>query len=119
MTSFLPTRPPRGRLARLGIVLYADERAASLARLCDRAGIDIIWLVERDRLDADPSLVSVVERADAIAGSLERASLGLMVGPADDPDALGGSTAMRGLLEAGRLELAFPSGVDVAAVTGM
>jgi hypothetical protein len=119
MTAFSPTRPPRGRLARLGIVLDADERAEPLARLCDRAGIDIIWLVERGRLDADPSLAAVVERADGIAGSLERASLGLMVGQADDPDALGGSTALRGLLEAGRLELAFPSGVDVAAWTAL
>ena len=55
LMSFFPTRPPQGRLARLGVVLDADARAASLARLCDRAGIDIVWLAERDRLDEAPS----------------------------------------------------------------
>jgi alkanesulfonate monooxygenase SsuD/methylene tetrahydromethanopterin reductase-like flavin-dependent oxidoreductase (luciferase family) len=117
MTSFSPTLPPRGRLARLGIVLDADERAASLARLCDRAGIDIIWLVERSRLDADSSMASVVERADEIAGLLERASLGLMVGPDDDPEILGHAAAVQALLAAGRLELAFPFGVDIGLWT--
>ena len=117
MTSFSPTRPPRGRLARLGIVLDSDERAVSLARLCDRAGIDIIWLVERGRLDADPSLASVAERADEVASSLERAALGLMVGPDDDPDRLVGSAAIRGLAAAGRLELTVRSGIDLAPWT--
>ncbi len=117
MMSFLPTRPPSGRLARLGIVLDADERAASLARLCDRAGIDIVWLVDRSRLDADPSLAPVAERAGEIAGMLERSSLGLMIGPTDDSDPLGGSTSMRSLADAGRLEVSGPAGVDLATWT--
>jgi alkanesulfonate monooxygenase SsuD/methylene tetrahydromethanopterin reductase-like flavin-dependent oxidoreductase (luciferase family) len=119
MTPFAPTLPPRGRLARLGIVLDADERAGSLARLCDRAGIDIIWLVERDRLDAEPSLASVIERADEIAGSLERVSLGLMIGPDDDPALLAGSTAVQALVGAGRVEFAFPYGMDMVRWTAL
>jgi alkanesulfonate monooxygenase SsuD/methylene tetrahydromethanopterin reductase-like flavin-dependent oxidoreductase (luciferase family) len=113
LMSFFPTRPPPGRLARLGVVLDADARAASLAHTCDRAGIDIVWLAERGRLDEAPSLATVIGRADAIAASLERASLGLLSGPQDGPDLLGTATATRGLTEAGRLEVAIPSGVHL------
>ena len=114
MTSFDPTRPPRGRLARLGIVLDADDRATALARLCDRAGIDVVWLVERDGLDGEPSLATVAERAEEVAGALDRASLGLMVGSDDRPEALEAWPALRALVEAGRLEVTVPSGPDVA-----
>jgi hypothetical protein len=44
---FKPTISPAGRLARLGVVIdatVAPARASGLARLCDRAGIDIVWL---------------------------------------------------------------------------
>jgi alkanesulfonate monooxygenase SsuD/methylene tetrahydromethanopterin reductase-like flavin-dependent oxidoreductase (luciferase family) len=117
MTSFDPTRPPRGRLARLGIVLDADDRAAALARLCDRAGIDVVWLVERDGLDAEPSLTAVAERADEIAGSLDRASLGLMVGAVDRPGALDAWPALHALVDAGRLEVTMPAGRDLGPWT--
>ncbi len=119
MTPFFPTRPPQDRLARLGIVLDADARAASLARVCDRAGIDIVWLGERDHLDEAPSLATVIGRADEIALSLGRASLGLLSGPEDGPDLLGTATATRGLTEAGRLEVAIPSGVHLGSWTAV
>jgi alkanesulfonate monooxygenase SsuD/methylene tetrahydromethanopterin reductase-like flavin-dependent oxidoreductase (luciferase family) len=117
MTAFDPTRPPTGRLARLGIVLDADDRAIALARLCDRAGIDVVWLVERAGLDAEPSLAAVVEQAEEIAGSLERASIGLMAGASDDPGTLTAWPALRGLADAGRLEVTVPTDADLAPWT--
>lgn len=44
MPDFDPTRPPPGRLARLGVIVDPrDARSGAIARLCDRAGIDIVW----------------------------------------------------------------------------
>lgn len=53
MPRFDPTRPRPDRLARLGVVLDAGDRdrATRLARLCDRAGIEAVWLVDRASLD--------------------------------------------------------------------
>jgi alkanesulfonate monooxygenase SsuD/methylene tetrahydromethanopterin reductase-like flavin-dependent oxidoreductase (luciferase family) len=115
--TFSPTRPPAGRLARLGIVLDADERAAALAQLCDRAGIDIVWLADRGAFEEVPSLASVMHWADAVAPTLDRASLGLLAGPQDGPDLLGTATATRALADAERLEVAVPVGQDLGAWT--
>jgi alkanesulfonate monooxygenase SsuD/methylene tetrahydromethanopterin reductase-like flavin-dependent oxidoreductase (luciferase family) len=44
---FRPTVPPPGRLVRLGVVLDTrndQKRLAQIARMCDRAGIDIVWV---------------------------------------------------------------------------
>ncbi len=117
MITFSPTRPPRGRLARLGIVLDANDRAASLAQLCDRAGIDVVWLADRSAFDEPPSLASVMRWADEIAASLERASLGLLAGPEDGPELLGTATATRALAEAERLEVAIPAGQHLGSWT--
>ena len=72
-------RVPAGRLARLGVVLDADDRATALARLCDRAGIDIVWLADRSALTDG----SWQDPPDAIAhdvvGELERAAFGAFV----------------------------------------
>ena len=119
MTPFFPTRPPVGRLARLGIVLDADERAASLAQLCDRAGIDVVWLADRNAIDAAPSLASVMRWADEIAPALERASLGLLAGPEDGPDLLGTATTTRALAVAERLEVAVPAGQHLGSWTAV
>lgn len=44
MPDFDPTQPPPGRLARLGVIVdLRDPHASATARLCDRAGIDIVW----------------------------------------------------------------------------
>lgn len=78
---FRPTRPPHERLARIGVVL--DTRApwgrfAELARLCDEAGIDALWVGEQtdssrevDRLDPWTALSLVSREA-------QRAQLGAM-----------------------------------------
>ena len=46
MTPFDPSRPPLRRLSRLGVVLDAGQldECLRMARLCDRAGIDAIWI---------------------------------------------------------------------------
>src|SRR5713226_5255722 len=58
--TFRPTRAPRGRLVRLGAVLdtrNAPARVREVARMCDGAGLDALWV--RDHLsptDAEPRL---------------------------------------------------------------
>ncbi|HET9600117.1 MAG TPA: hypothetical protein VFP08_00950 [Acidimicrobiales bacterium] len=43
-----PARPPAGRLVRLGVVLRGTDPVAvhRLARMCDLAGIDVIWAAD-------------------------------------------------------------------------
>jgi hypothetical protein len=77
MTAFRPSRPPAGRLARLGVVLDADDRAPAIARLCDRAGIDIVWLADRTAFAGGGSARGVITLAEDVAAVLERAVLGI------------------------------------------
>jgi alkanesulfonate monooxygenase SsuD/methylene tetrahydromethanopterin reductase-like flavin-dependent oxidoreductase (luciferase family) len=47
--AFDPTRPPPRRLVRLGVVFDGRTAAADvppLARMCERAGIDIVWFAD-------------------------------------------------------------------------
>jgi len=47
--SFRPTRPPAGRLVRLGLVLDtrdAPDRLREVAKMCDRAGVDVLWVAD-------------------------------------------------------------------------
>jgi hypothetical protein len=87
MTSFDPTLAPPARLARLGIVLDLGEpveRLRGLGILCDRAGIDAVWLGDRAAID-DPSAWSdPADAAAIVASSLRRARLGVLIdrGPA-------------------------------------
>ena len=49
MISFRPTRPPAGRLVRLGLVLDtrdAPDRLREVAKMCDRAGVDVLWVAD-------------------------------------------------------------------------
>lgn len=108
MTDFVPTRVPAGRLARLGVVLDADDRARGLARLCDRAGIDIAWLADRAALLDDDWPDPPETMVASVAGELERAAFGLFVGDADRGQDL---LARVGVSEAdARSELAWPVG---------
>ena len=79
MAGVVATRIQAGRLARLGVVLDADDRATALARLCDRAGIDIVWLADRAALpDGDwPDPPDAIARE--VVGELERAAFGAFV----------------------------------------
>ncbi|HUG49078.1 MAG TPA: hypothetical protein VMP67_11780 [Candidatus Limnocylindria bacterium] len=78
MTQFAHTRPPAGRLTRLGVVIDArDPGREAMARLCDRAGLGAVWL--DDLADGDPNRESagLWPAAVALAGELQRASLGV------------------------------------------
>jgi alkanesulfonate monooxygenase SsuD/methylene tetrahydromethanopterin reductase-like flavin-dependent oxidoreductase (luciferase family) len=79
MAEVVAARVPAGRLARLGVVLDADDRATALARLCDRAGIDIVWLADRAALpDGDwPDPPDAIARE--VVGELDRAAFGAFV----------------------------------------
>jgi hypothetical protein len=81
MLVFDPTIPPAGRLARLGVVVDATPtptRARGLARLCDRAGIDIVWLGGVGSSAGDPLDWAEV-RIDlaSVWGNLDRARVGI------------------------------------------
>jgi hypothetical protein len=62
--------PPAGRMVRLGVVLPADDAAATrLAVLCDRAGVDVVWAPDE-------------QAAAMVAGLVHRATVA--VRPATD-----------------------------------
>jgi hypothetical protein len=82
MLDYQPASAPTGRLARLGVVLdesAVGDRVVGLARLCDRAGIDAIWLSDLfgSAVDPDPT---VCARALEIGPTVERSAIGVFVG---------------------------------------
>jgi alkanesulfonate monooxygenase SsuD/methylene tetrahydromethanopterin reductase-like flavin-dependent oxidoreductase (luciferase family) len=110
MTPFRPARPPAGRLARLGVILDADDRAPTLAALCDRAGIDIAWLADRVRLVEPGGGGATAVGAQRLVEPLERAGLGLFIDDDVEIDAFDASPAFAALVAAGRLEVAWRGG---------
>jgi alkanesulfonate monooxygenase SsuD/methylene tetrahydromethanopterin reductase-like flavin-dependent oxidoreductase (luciferase family) len=83
MLEHLPASAPIDRLARLGVVLdesAVGDRVAGLARLCDRAGIDAIWLSDLFGAAADPGS-NIWARSLEIGPTVERAVIGVFVGP--------------------------------------
>jgi alkanesulfonate monooxygenase SsuD/methylene tetrahydromethanopterin reductase-like flavin-dependent oxidoreductase (luciferase family) len=112
--AFRPSTVPLGRLVRLGVVLDTRNpigRIREIARMCDRAGIDAVWV--RDHLaapDGEPRVEAWT--ALAMAGAeTERAVVGAVLDPSFRPPATLG--AMAGTLDAamgGRLELGFTAG---------
>jgi alkanesulfonate monooxygenase SsuD/methylene tetrahydromethanopterin reductase-like flavin-dependent oxidoreductase (luciferase family) len=82
MRQFDPTRPPTGRLARLGVLIDPSRPDhQGIARFCDLAGIDIVWLATGDGGVAPERWTA----AEALAGSLRRARLGVVVDGSDGP----------------------------------
>jgi alkanesulfonate monooxygenase SsuD/methylene tetrahydromethanopterin reductase-like flavin-dependent oxidoreductase (luciferase family) len=84
MVDFDPTTAPVGRLARLGVVLDAHEpidRVRGHAVLCDRAGIDAVWIAARGHLDDPARWTDTTATLDAVAAVLGRARLGLLLPP--------------------------------------
>jgi hypothetical protein len=78
LAAFRPTRPPPGRLLRLGVVLDARNPAARLveiSRMCDRVGIGVIWAEGWSTLSL-------------VAATIERASLGAVLTTGADLRAL-------------------------------
>ena len=106
MAAFRPTRPPPGRLLRLGVVLDTRNppaRLVEISRMCDRVGIGAIWA------DGWPTL-------SLVAATVEHASLGVALPagadlralPASalrDPEPGRGDPEPRRDPEPGRLEL--------------
>jgi alkanesulfonate monooxygenase SsuD/methylene tetrahydromethanopterin reductase-like flavin-dependent oxidoreductase (luciferase family) len=114
VTQFKPTMAPRGRLVRLGVVLdtrNAPGRLREIARMCDVAGIESLWV--RDHLaapDGEPRLEAWTALTLA-AHEAPRPRIGSMLTIAFRPPAT--LAAMAGTLDAaigGRLELGLSSG---------
>lgn len=114
MTEFRPTTAPRGRLVRLGVVLdtrNAPNRLRELARMCDVAGLDAVWV--RDHLaatDGEPRLEAWTALTLA-ALDAARPRVGALLSIGFRPPAT--LAAMAGTLDAaigGRLELALSAG---------
>lgn len=114
MTTFRPTRVPRGRLLRIGVVLdtrNAPGRLREIATMCDGAGIDALWI--RDHLAAADGLPRLEAwTALTLAGSdARRVRTGVTLTVAFRP--VGTLAAMAGTLDTaigGRLELGVSPG---------
>lgn len=109
MTAFAfdPTRAPAGRLARLGVVLDANlpaERVVSLARLCERAGIEAVWIT-------DPDAWAL---AEAVAPVLERTHLGLTLDVGGSPQGVAARAAAIAERTGAAVELSVRSGDGAA-----
>ena len=114
MTPFRPVRAPADRLARLGVILDPDDRAPTLASLCDRAGVDIAWLADRAGLADGAGGVSATD-AERLVEALERAALGVFVDDLTDVDALDRSPSFASLVLAGRFDTMWRAGRAASA----
>lgn len=106
---FKPTRPPRGRLVRLGVVLDlrdSSRRLSEIARMCDGAGIDALWVRDYPaNADGEPRLEAWTALT-LVGGEVHRARLGAMLTTTLRPPEV--LAAMAGTLDSaigGRLEL--------------
>jgi hypothetical protein len=82
MRQFDPTRPPTGRLARLGVVIDpARADHPSIARFCDLAGIDVVWVGSSDGGPSPDRWTT----SQVLAGLLQRAILGVVTDSAERP----------------------------------
>jgi alkanesulfonate monooxygenase SsuD/methylene tetrahydromethanopterin reductase-like flavin-dependent oxidoreductase (luciferase family) len=115
MTRHTPSKPPPGRLVRLGVVVdegQPEPRTPELARLCDRAGIDTVWLAGGDVVGSDQddpgrdkwSLWATILR------TFRHAGLGFITGANPEPE-----TALAAV---GELSRAHPDRVDITVATG-
>jgi hypothetical protein len=82
MPAFDPTRPPPRRLVRLGVVFdgRTDARAVPpLARMCERAGIDIVWVADPVAGTALLGDIDAWPVAAGLLGVLSTAAVGVMI----------------------------------------
>ena len=119
MREFRPTRPPRGRLVRLGVVLDTrndPRRLCEVATMCDRARIDALWVRDHGSSAEDPRLEALT--ALTLSGlATSHSRLGAIVNPGLRPPAM--LAAVAGTMDvtfAGRLELGL--GDDAGAWDG-
>jgi hypothetical protein len=81
-SSFDPTRPPPRRLVRLGVVFDGRTEASgvsSLARMCERAGIDAVWVADSLAGTALQGEVDSWSIAAGLRAFLGTAAVGAMV----------------------------------------
>lgn len=116
VSGFRPTRPPPGRLVRLGVVLDTrnePSRLREVAKMCDRVGVDVVWVRDPGAsADDHPRLEAWM--ALTLAGlATSRARMGAMLDIALRPAAT--LAAMAGTLDlilGGRLEIGFTGGPE-------
>ena len=115
---FRPTVPPPGRLVRLGLIL--DTRSdwsglSEVARMCDGAGFDALWVEDRLVSEDDVLCKEAWTVLSTVARDVHHARLGAIVNPAFRPPAV--LAAMARTLDdtlGGRLELSFTAGSNLA-----
>src|SRR6266508_5103285 len=116
VSGFRPTRPPPGRLVRLGVVLDTRNEPSSLsavAKMCDRVGGDVVWVRDAGAsADDHPRLEAWM--ALTLAGlATSRSRMWAMLDIALRPPAT--LAAMAGTLDlilGGRLEIGFTGGPE-------
>src|SRR6266508_1408308 len=116
VSGFRPTRPPPGRLVRLGVVLDTrnePSRLREVATMCDRVGVDVVWVRDPGAsADDHPRLEAWM--ALTLAGlATSRARMGAILDIALRPAAT--LAAMAGTLDlilGGRLEIGFTGGPE-------
>jgi alkanesulfonate monooxygenase SsuD/methylene tetrahydromethanopterin reductase-like flavin-dependent oxidoreductase (luciferase family) len=114
--TFRPTRPPHGRLARLGVVLDTRDspaRLAQVARMCDDAGIDALWVREHRTPRDGVAELEAWTALSLASRDARRARVGAMLTAAYRQPAL--LAAMASTLDAptgGRLELTLSAGTN-------
>ena len=80
---FEPTMPPPRRLVRLGVVFDGRTPAAdvpALARMSERAGIDVVWVSDPVAGTAIVGDLDAWSVADGLLGALSTVAVGAMVG---------------------------------------
>ena len=105
---FRPTRPPPERLARIGVVL--DTRApwtrfAQLARICDEAGIDAVWVGEHTESSSEQDRLDPWTALSLASREARRARLGAMFRVTRSADQVATMAATLDAASGGRLEL--------------
>jgi alkanesulfonate monooxygenase SsuD/methylene tetrahydromethanopterin reductase-like flavin-dependent oxidoreductase (luciferase family) len=105
---FRPTRPPPERLARIGVVL--DTRApwgrfAQLARICDEAGIDAVWVGEHTESSSEPDRLDPWTALSLASREAQGARLGAMFRVTRTAAQMATMAATLDAASGGRLEL--------------
>jgi alkanesulfonate monooxygenase SsuD/methylene tetrahydromethanopterin reductase-like flavin-dependent oxidoreductase (luciferase family) len=107
---------PPGRLVRLGVVLDTrnpPQRLGEVARMCDRAGIDALWVLDRlltshARIDAVEPRLEPWTALGLAARDTRRAKIGAMLDIDFRPaDTLASMAAALAASRGGRLEIGF------------
>ena len=109
MTKFRPTVPPPGRLVRLGLILdgrNSSQRASDIAKMCDGAGIDAVWVRDQVTPTAATDLQDAWTLLGMIASDVRKARLGAVVTMAfRPPDILASMARALDAQLGGRLEI--------------